>query len=500
MDKGKQSIKSSIIEISSKDNVTKEITMLVHKIDSVNGNGLDFKLDYVEKYKDSIINRPVVCRYYPLKDDLGDHEAVFDSNGNIIGLETIAIGTIKEAWIDDFEVDANTTVKALYTKADLWNYKYPEIVACVEKLVNSNNADSSVEVEIYAYEANASQEYRACSDYTYLSNCLLGSSVTPADSDAGVISVAQREIASAVNKDLQNLNNEQKGDGEMSEGTKEVFNKGYETKFHGELETSALKFSEVRSQFYNIVNPLNPASGNRTYNFYIRDMYTEYAIVEDWYDEKTLYKIPYSITNDQVVVSPSDQWQKGYLGFIPEGIVVATLISDKEIEISNLQDQLTKTKEELASMEGQQNEAVVELETKISELEAKITELNAAIVSKEEEKLGLESQITELNSKVEELAPFKEAVEKAEKDVKVAELSSRYEKLLSQEMFKSEEVQAALTELNEVQLNEIVVSEIAKQKETVEVSSKEDKSVTIVASKQEDLIPQNILQKYGIEA
>lgn len=505
MDKVKQSISSSIIEISNKDNVTKEVTMLVHKIDSVNGNGLDFKLEYTELYKDTLLNKPVVAKYYPLTNDLGDHEPIFDSNGNIIGLETIAIGTIKEVWIDEYKVDANTTVNALYAKADLWNYKYPQIVSCIEKLFSENNADTSVEVEIYAYGENHTQEYRYPTNYGYIGNCILGSSILPADSDAGVISVAQKEVAMAVKNDLSNLN--QKGENSKVSDTKEVFNKGFEVRIHGELETASLKFSDVRNQIYNTLNPMNPQSGYRQYNYYLRDLYIDYVIAEDWNDEQTLYKIPYKIENDIVIISAKEEWQQGTLGFIPNGVEINSLISEKETELNELNNKLTKVKEELSTMSEQNKDKVQELEStitelnsKIADLEGKVTELNSTIVSQEEAKTTLEGQITELNSKVEELTPFKEQVETAEKEVKVAELSSKYSKLISEEVFKSEEVQVAIQELNSQKLNEIVVSEIAKQKTEVEVASKGNEDVIITASKQEDLIPKNILQKYGIES
>lgn len=486
MSKDRQSLPSSIIEISSKDSVTKEVTMLIHKIDIANGNGLDFKEEYVEKFKDTLINKPVVAKYLPLSDDLGDHEPVFDTNGNIIRLETIAIGTIKDAWIEEFDTTSN--VKALYAKADLWNYKYPEIITCVEKLFTSNNADSSVEVEIYSYGENPTQEYRFATDYTYIGNCLLGSNVPPADSDAGVLSVSQKEIANAVKIDLQNI--EKKGERELAE--KEVFNKGYETNFHGSLETSSLKFSEVRSQVYNLLNPVDVKNGSRSYNYYIRDMYTDYVIVEDWHDEVTLYKILYSISNEQVILSPNEQWQKGTLGFIPEGVEIA----QKEIEINELYQKLNEAKEELSTMDEKKTKEVAELENKITELETKITELNSTIVSQEEVKSTLEGKITELNSTVEDLNKYKEQAEATEKEAKLTELNNKYSKLIPEDVFKTEEVQNAIKELNSEKLNEIVVSEVAKQK--LEIASVSDSDVIVVASKQDDLIKQDILQKYGI--
>ena len=487
MSKERQSIKSSIIEISSKDNVSKEVTMLVHKIDFVNGNGLDFKEVYVEQFKDTLVNKPVVAKYYPLQDDLGDHEPIFDEQGNIIGLETIAIGTIKEVWVDDFSINSETTVKALYAKADLWNYKYPQVVSCVEKLFSNGNADTSVEVEIYSYGENPTASYRYATDYVYIGNCILGSNVPPADSNAGVINVAFKEVAMAVNKDLNKIKSEKKGVVQVSDTT-EVFNKGFEVKFHGELETSALKFSEIRNQIYNILNPLDPKNGSRRYNYYLRDLYNEYVIAEDWDNEVDLYRIPYTIENDMVIIAPNDQWQKGQLGFIPEGVVIASLITEKESAVNTLQIEVNKLKEEIETMSQEKKLSVEELETKVTELNSKIEELNGLLVSEKEAKTSLEGQVTELNSKVEELEPFKAQVEKAEKDAKITELSSKYSKLLSEETFKSEEVQKAINELNSVELNSIVVNEIAKEK-VVETSSKGNKDeVIVVAAKQEDLV------------
>jgi hypothetical protein len=498
MNKEKHSISSSIIEISSKDNVTKEVTMLVHKIDLANGNGLDFKLEQTELYKDTLLNKPVVAKYYPLTNDLGHHEPVFDANGNIIGLETIAIGTIKEVWIDEFKIDDDTTVQALYAKADLWNYKYPQIVSCVEKLFNEGNADSSVEVEIYSYGANPSQEYRYATDYCYIGNCLLGSTILPADSDAGVISVAQKEIASAVQFDLNSL--AKKGDETMpTTETTEVFNKGFEVRFHGATETAALKFSEIRNQIYNLLNPIDPKNGYRDYNYYLRDLYNEYVIAEDWNHDEQLYKIPYTITNDQVTLAPKDDWQKGVLGFIPEGVEINSLISEKEIELNELNNKLTQVKEDLANMAETKTVEVQELEIKIVELNSKIEELNNLIVQEKEAKTTLEGTITELNSTIDTLTPFKEQVESAEKQAKVTEVSSKYSKLLSKETFDLAETQTLINELKVTELNELVVSEIAKVKVVEVASTKTDENVTIVASKQEDLIQKSILQKYGIE-
>lgn len=475
MFKDKQLLPSSIIEISSK-NVTKEIVMLIHKIDISNGNGLDFKKEYVEKFKDTLINKPVVTKYIPIVDDLGHHEQVLDSDGNIVGLETIAIGTIKEVWIDNLPTDS--TVKALYAKADLWNYKYPEIIACVEKLFNNDNADSSVEVEIYSYGENPTKEYRYATDYTYIGNCLLGSTIIPADSNAGIISIVQKEIAAAVKTDLENLEGKQKGENKLAE--KEVFNKGFNIKFH--IETNELSHEDIRQQIYNLINPVNPKTDERSYKYWIREVFQTYFIVESWDNGDKLYKIEYTLTNDSVVIS--SDWQQVEITYQPVGI-------NLEYEINNLQQELAKVKEELTTMKENETKEVSELLTKISDLESKVKELNTKIVEQTEDKVKLESTITELNSTIEDLNKYKEQVETAEKEVKQTELSNKYSKLLSEETFKSEEVQNAIQELNSEKLNEIVVNEVTKEKNEVEVASKQNDDVIVVASKQDDLIVKN---------
>lgn len=495
---GKHELQSPIIEISSKDSVTTEITMLVHKLDQVNGNGLDFSRDYTELHMNSLVNKPVVCKYKSDEDDLGTHEQVLDEEGNIIGLNTIAIGTIKEVYIDEYE-DGH----ALYAKADLWNYKYPEIVACVKKLYQDNVASSSVEVEIYEYDGEPSQEYRKAKEYSYLANCLLSSTVAPADRDAGVIDIAQLEIAEAIKKDLQSIENSEKGDVKVTETN--TYNKGYEMKSHV-TEIASLRLDDIKSQIYNLLNPMNAKTCDREYNYYIREVYNDYVLIGDWSYDETLYKISYEVINEQVVLSSKDSWEKGYLGFIPQG----TSTFELESQIKELNEQITKTKEEADSL---MSKTVEELQTelasketelsglvaKIEELEAKVTELNETVVNQQTTKVELEGTIAELNAKVEELTPFKEQVETAEKEAKVNELSEKYGKLLSEETFKSEEVQSAIQELNAQKLNEIVVNEVASGKTKTVTEVNEQKEVVVNAKQAEQLLDVDILTKYGIK-
>lgn len=489
---------SPIIEISNKDSVTKEVTMLIHKNDIANANGLNFKSEHVETFKETLLNKPVVAKYYPLEEDLGHHEPVFDETGKIIGLETISIGTFKEVWTGSHKTEDDEVVEALYAKADLWSYKYPEIISCVQRLFDDGNAESSVEVEIYSYEVDGTKRLRSPTDYTYLGNCLLGSDITPADSDAGITGFSNKEIATAVNNDLQAL--EEKGDKKLSKTDDkiEVFNKGVEIKYHGKLEVSALKWHDVGTKIHGLVNPVDTENGGREYNFYIRDLYTSYVILEDWDDYETLYKASYVIEGETVTLAAREDWVQGSYGFIPNGIEVNSLIEDNETKLTELNQALDDLKEENKTMSKEKKTEIELNEAKIEELETEIASLKATIVSEKEAKGALEETITELNGAVKELEPFKEQVLTAEKEAKVKELNAKYSKLISEETFKSEVVVNAINDNDIGALNDIVVQEISKQKVTeIETASAKNEDVVITASKQEDLVEQTILEKYG---
>jgi hypothetical protein len=483
--KEKLSIKPKIMELNDSNNIymTLNICILSNDVNYNKAQFLDDFIDGVIDNKETYIGIPFVVNreklesadYENLSHELKDGELLTDQ-----------IGSFVDFWKEEIE-DANCLMGAIRIMK-----RFPNTCNAIIELYENEDLETSCEVLINSYDEVTEDGIRKIG-YNEGKNSLIGSAVVtnPAEYRAK----ATLLVAEAYQKDI-----EYKEVKTMTEEKVEVFNKGFEIKYHGQLETASLKFSDVSNQIYNKLNPVNAQTSGRQYNFYIRDLYTDYVIAEDWDSYEDLYKIPYTIENDEVLISPKEQWQKGNLGFIPEGVEIDALVLAKETEISELQSQLNNAKEELETMSEAKTQEVLDLEAKIVELESKITELNELMVSEKEAKSALEGQITELNSKVEELVPFKVQVEKAEKEAKVAELSSKYSQILSEDTFKSERVQSAIQELNAVELNSVVVEEIAKEK-TVEIAStKSDENITIVASKQEDLIPKSILQKYDIEA
>ncbi len=479
------SIKPRIMELNDTNDIfmTLNICILSNDVNYNKAQFLDDFIDGVIDNKETYIGIPFVVNREKLES--ADYENLSHElkDGKLL---TDQIGSFVDFWKEEID-DANCLMGSIKVMK-----RFPNTCNAIIELYDNGDLETSCEVLINSYEEVTEDNIRKIG-YNDGKNALIASALV--SNGAEKRAKATLLVAEAYQKDV-----EDKEVKTMTEQKTEVFNKGKDIKFHGQFETASLKFSEVSNQIYNKLNPVNAKTSGRQYNFYIRDLYTDYVIVEDWENYEDLYKIPYTIENDEVLISPKEQWQKGSLGFIPEGVVIDAVLASKEVEISELQSQLDIAKEELLTMEETKTQEVLDLEAKIVELESKITELNELMVSEKEVKSTLEVKVTELNSTISELAPFKAQVEKAESDAKVAELSAKYSKLLSEESFKSEEVQSAIQELNSQALNEIVVNEIAKEK-TVEVAAvKADDTVTIVASKQEDLIEKNILQKYGIEA
>jgi hypothetical protein len=494
------SITPKVLELQETNDIYMTLTMCIlsNKANLNNARFTDDFINGVVENKDSYIGIPLVANRTKLENGVYNnlsHE--FDSKTG--KLNTDAIGSFVDFWTDT-EEDGT-----LLLMGSVRVYKrYPNVCNALLELYESGDLEMSCEVLVYGYESMEGKVRNIAYSYEDNVNSLFGSAVV--SDPAEVRSRATLLVAEAFEKDLAS---QSEGGENVSEKNKQpetvVFNKGNEIRFHG-TELSSLKFSDISSQIYNQLNPIDPKTGYREYEFWVCDLYNDYVLVEDWDDYSTLYKISYQVVNDTVVLDSQDKWIKGTKGFIPDGIDIDSLMVQQQnatIEIENKVNELNSqhkevmqvTEEQIKQLQSKLDEATA----KVEELNSKVSELNETIVSQEESKKALESQITELNSEVETLKPFKDQVETAEKQVKKDALVEKFSKLLSDEVMKSEAVLNAVEELNETELNSIVVAEVTKAK-TVEVASKTE-TVIVSASTQEDLIPQSRREKlYGSKA
>lgn len=476
------SLKSKNLELNSTSNdVYMELSMCI-LTDQPNLNNLKFNENYIKGVvanKDRFIGIPLVVNRTKLENGFFaslDHQ--LDKHTSL--LKTDTIGTFV-----DFREETDTD-GALKLMGDVRIFKrYPTVCESIIDLYESGDLEFSCEAMVYGYESIDEETGIRSVDYEFEGkvNSLFGSCIV--SEPAEVKSKPTLLVAQALEKDL--------GEEIKMTNNTEVFNKNIEIAYHGRLELSSLKFSDVSNQIYNILNPINPRSNYRSYNYYIQEMYVDHVIVEDEDDYKVLFKINYKIENDVVILDDKENWIEGYKGFIPKGVNVEELVSS--IEKQTLEAEAAKTelnekhKEEQIKMEDE----VKELNSKIEELEKQVKELNSALVGKQEEVQNLEESQKELNSKIKELEPYKSKVETAEKDRQINELQTRYQKVLSEEVMKSDEVVQAINELNSSKLDSIVVAQILNK--TATDDNQTDETVIVTASKQQDLIPQSAKER-----
>lgn len=484
MTQEKMKIKSKILEIADTNSIymTMKTAMVSNDVNYNKAQFLDEFIDGVVENAEKYIGIPFQVNRLKLENGIyGSLTHELDKDGN---LKTDTIGSFI-----GFEKEEIDGANCLIGTTRILK-RYPKTCNAILELYEDNILETSVEVLVGSYE-NTDDGIRQIG---YEGNELIGHCLVT--NGAEVRAKPSLLIAQALSEDL-------KGGEQMQK----EFNKGFEIKY--QIETASMKLNEIGNAIYNQLNPINAKSNYREYNYYIKEIYNDYVIVEDWDDYETCYRISYKIENDTVTLAEKEQWIEGGYGFIPKGVDIDALISEKEqqlLELSNKIDDLeNKHKEELESMSKQVDVTVEELQTQLTELSSKneeltnkVTELNELVVSQKEEITSITEAKTELASKVEELEPFKAQVEKAEKEAKVAELSSKYSKVLSEETMKSERVQNALAELNTVELAEVVVEETLKEKELAskDVNKGEDDSVIVTAGKNEDLLPTSSRDKW----
>ena len=131
----------------------------------------------------SLINMPVQAKYKKIagKDDLGSHEMHINPDGEVV-FDTESIGTHVDVWIEETEV---TTVSGevkklpcLYAKKRIWK-RNKNFINAIKRLYESESGLGSA-WEIQTLEYTFKDGVKTLTDYVFLSDCLLGSTTTPA--------------------------------------------------------------------------------------------------------------------------------------------------------------------------------------------------------------------------------------------------------------------------------------------------------------------------------
>jgi cell division protein FtsB len=479
-------VKTKVTEIHQESNdiyMTLTMCILTNQVNLNNARFTDDFIDGVIANKESYVGIPLVVNKTKLENGVYNtlgHE--FDSNSG--ELKTEVIGSFYDFW-KETDDDGSTLLMGSVRVFK----RFPAVCEALVELYESGDLEFSCEVLVYGYESVEGKVRNIAYTYDGQVNSLFASAVV--SNPAEVKSRAFTLVAEALEKDLA-----LKGGEIVADNTPktEVFNKGNKINFHGKIESSSLTFDEISNQIYNQLNPIDPKTGYRDYEYWISDIYNDYVIVEEWDDYNELYKIPYEVVNDTVVLAPEENWIKGTRGFIPDGVNIDSLleaVNNASIEMENKINELNAAHKEVLQVTEEQ---IKELQEKVDALNKQVEELNSVVVSQKEEIVQLQNKEQELNQVIEDLKPYKEQVETAEKQAKKDALVGKFSKLLSEEVMKSEAVVNAIEALDEATLNSIVVAEVSKELAS-KSEDKKEKTVIVSARNQEDLVPQSRREK-----
>lgn len=399
----------------SEDPTIVEGVFVVHDF-LVSGNKQQISEEIATEYMNTLIDKPIVCRYVKKEDNFGvdglkGHEDTVDidrkTGKEIQYQDTIGIGTIVEVWIGEGTLSNGEQGNVLYCKAKLWKDKYRNIIGLItEWLEKGIRVSVSVEYLFLNYQVmNGVQIINAPIIYTGL--CLVQSEdvlnlpkLAPSYDSAYLVSL--NALNDAINKDIEKSLNNIKKDGDKMDN---VFIKSLNDK----------SFGDIRDALYIALSKVMTA--DEYYNVWIStwstfDTYFVYETVEN--DTWVYYKVNYTKgENDEITVDYSSK--------------VKVERQDVWVEVS----EVTATTETMEKSLNEKDEIIKELQTQLSNEKESIISLNETVTS--------------LNTKIEELQPYKENAEKEEFEKSLNEkkefYKEKFEKLDKLDVFESEEIQ-----------------------------------------------------------
>ena len=486
------------------DTTVKKAIMLITTLDEPNLNGTIIMKENATAHMNTLVNKPCLAYYYVDEDGierLGDHEykLELDEDGNIVGVHfnTTPIGVFTRVWIDTVgNYDPNASLEdknkeAIFAEAILWSERFPNTMRVVEDMFDNGISVSSYEIDVYKSQIT-SQGKKSLIDFCFIGHTLLG--VPPACPVSGIKELSQLNedkfiMSNALRKDLKinniNKNNiienkKNKDFASIERGKDNMPDKNKEGKIVATKEDvlknlASITDNDLYSKLWKAINDTD----NDTW-YYIAYVFPyEYkAYAYTWASEDTEFiEFTYSVNSDDTISITGQKDVK--MNFVP--------VEDNNNgtgDNENASKELISTlKKNLAEKDKKINKSTKELSDKndaILEIQNKLTAKEQEIATKEEE----------INS----LKPFKEKVEKAEKEQAEKVLADKRKVLKAlatesgyikeEEFTTSKELSEALEKVDEKTIKaEIADRIIAAQKEAKEKKENKTKVETETSAK-----------------
>ncbi|MFI2856805.1 hypothetical protein ACH6EH_06665 [Paenibacillus sp. JSM ZJ436] len=409
------------------------VTFVVHDFE-LSGNGQVITKEIALENAHTLLNKPLVCKYYPAlngnssTDALGTHEQFIgvDRYGNDdLQMDTIPVGVITtEGYVLDIE-----GTEVLAVDGVLWRDRFEDVCGLLlEWYQRGVKIISSVEYYYKNYTHKDGVEYIE-SPILYSGHCLLNSEqrgdhkiVTPAYESSHLLSFNDlKQFNKLVAQALNQSSKEGVG----------MFKKVCE-----------LSHDDIRSQLYGALN--DALSDEEYYDSWIVEVFDNRFIYHTWVQDvgTKFYEVAYTKTESEDKVN---------VDFANKVEVIEERSWTKANINADIQQQLNESIEKIEALNSDLTSSNQKLETISQEKESLLTQFNDA-----------SEKLVSMNQLVEELQPYKEQVESEKLQQAINEqtefYSAKFNAVNAADKFASDEVQ----ELIKLSINEDETGKDAK--------------------------------------
>lgn len=327
--------------------------------------------------------------------------------------------------------------------------RFPQVCESIMELYEQDKLFFSVEASVGQYESKNEFE-RVVSAHE--DNCLLGDCLVSYPAEKASVA----EILVAENEEGENMKNKKT--------EKDFFEK---TIF---CESAELDLSQVRSKVYD---QCMKKFEDSMYDYFCSEFGYDYMILRN-YDTAELYKVDYSVKNDEVEISEMYKVKRTYVAASVEGSTEENSEGSTEENSENSTEENSEgsTEENSESSEGSTEEnsetennsdqvetnEVDTLKKTVFEKDVEILELKKNLTSLSEKIIEKDNEISELKKVQDEFNTLKTEISEKEKEISQEKLKEKYSKLLTKEVMESEDVIKAIDELNSEFLKDLVVN------------------------------------------
>ena len=498
---------SKTIELSENENYI-ELTNRVcyYSVPNLNNVELPYDETSLDKAK-TLINMPVVAKY--TTNSQGEptfkgHEVYYDEDGNIY-FGTDNIGTHYDVYIQEDTVvtdliGTTQVLPCLFAKYRIWK-RNQNVVDAVHRLYNEGKLYSSWEIETISYQYN--NGIKVLTDYTFLSNCLLGYEYAyPAyGEDAKAIQMSQKDsqllVAEAFSKDIlennsvSNMHSQKKDGDNVNKKDNKV---SVDTSEDGVVSKNT---SNEKSQLEEDTNKVKDEGSKKE-----RGTEAEKENKKEKTSEKENAEKKDNIEKSELT---DNDVMQGLYDAIAEKLgvpyyyisIIANIVTSNTVWVQRLDDENASDLDVIVFTYSVEDDVVTvseptnaKLTVSVTEINTTVAELNKTIEEKNSALVNASSKVKELNTQIATLTPYKEAADKAEKERIEAETATKREELkqyaiksgfiVESEFESNEDIKASISSVSKKDLDNIIserfIASLNKpeEKEKIQTSSKTD--------------------------